>query len=112
MIVTVNIKRCTYCESLNVKKNGKASNGKQQFVCKDCKRSFRENPSPNGYTPEAKEQILRAYQERSSLRGLTRTFGVSRNTVTSWIKKNGMWLATPREVSWVDERVDARGKNG
>jgi transposase len=31
--------------------------------------------------------ILRAYDERSSLRGLTRTFGVSRNTVTSWLKK-------------------------
>jgi transposase-like protein len=30
---------------------------------------------------------LRAYQERSSLRGLSRTFGVSRNTVTSWLKK-------------------------
>ena len=39
-------------------------------------------------TPEARELILRAYQERSSLRGLSRTFGVSRNTVTSWLKKN------------------------
>ena len=26
-------------------------------------------------------------QERSSLRGLTRTFGVSRTTVSKWIKK-------------------------
>jgi transposase-like protein len=33
--------------------------------------------------------ILRAYEERSSLRGLSRTFGVSRNTVTSWLKKSG-----------------------
>jgi hypothetical protein len=30
---------------------------------------------------------LRAYHERSHLRGLSRTFGVSRNTVTSWLKK-------------------------
>ena len=34
-----------------------------------------------------REEILHAYQERSSLRGLTRTFGVSRTTVLSWIKK-------------------------
>ena len=34
-----------------------------------------------------REEILHAYQERSSLRGLTRTFGVSRATVSSWIKK-------------------------
>ena len=34
-----------------------------------------------------REEILHAYQERSSLRGLTRTFGVSRTTVSTWIKK-------------------------
>ena len=45
-------------------------------------------PRPNGYPEEQREMILRAYQERSSLRGLTRTFGVSRNTVTSWLKKS------------------------
>lgn len=32
--------------------------------------------------------ILRAYEERSSLRGLTRTFGVARNTVSGWLKKS------------------------
>ena len=40
------------------------------------------------YSEERREEILRAYEERSSLRGLSRTFGVSRNTVTSWIKKS------------------------
>ena len=34
-----------------------------------------------------REEMLHAYQERSSLRGLTRTFGVSRTTVSTWIKK-------------------------
>jgi transposase-like protein len=43
----------------------------------------------NGYAEEEREQILRAYHERSNLRGLSRTFGVSRNTVTSWLKKLG-----------------------
>jgi transposase-like protein len=47
----------------------------------------RDNPQPNGYTEEEREQILRAYEERSSLRGLTRTFGVSRNTVSTWLKE-------------------------
>lgn len=32
--------------------------------------------------PYRREEILHAYQERSSLRGLTRTFGVSRTTVS------------------------------
>jgi DNA invertase Pin-like site-specific DNA recombinase len=38
-------------------------------------------------TEQQRELILRAYQGRSSLRGLTRTFGVSRATVLSWLKK-------------------------
>lgn len=88
MVQTIRVQECIACQSTNIKKNGKASNGKQQFVCKTCGRSFRENPALNGYTPEAKAQILRAYHERSSLRGLTRVFGVSRQTVTRWIKKN------------------------
>jgi transposase-like protein len=47
------------------------------------------NPGSNAYSDEERELILRAYNERSSLRGLSRTFGVARNTVTKWIKKSG-----------------------
>jgi len=57
-------------------------------LCSDCGRRSRDNPQPNGYTPEERERILRSYHERSSLRGLTRTFGVARNTVSSWLKKS------------------------
>ena len=35
-----------------------------------------------------KAVILAAYHERLSLRGLTRIFGVSRNTVSAWLKKS------------------------
>jgi transposase-like protein len=44
-------------------------------------------PRTNAYSEEEREQILRAYDERSSLRSLSRTFGVSRQTVTAWLKK-------------------------
>ena len=44
-------------------------------------------PLPNVYPEARREDILHASQERSSLRGLTRTFGVSRTTVSSWSKK-------------------------
>jgi transposase-like protein len=63
------------------------NNGKQRYRCNDCRRTSRENPQPPGYTPEEREIILNAYQERSSIRGLSRTFGVARNTVSSWLKK-------------------------
>jgi len=80
-------KTCRHCDGDQLYRNGLTSNGKQRYQCKDCGRSSREDPQPQGYTEEERERILRAYQERSSLRGLTRTFGVSRNTVSSWLKK-------------------------
>ena len=78
---------CRHCGSEDLTRNGHAVNGKQKYYCKSCKRQSRENPATNGYTEERREEIIRSYQERSSLRGLTRTFGVARNTVSKWLKK-------------------------
>ena len=85
---------CSHCGSESYRKNGRTRNDKQKYLCKSCGRTFRENPGTNAYSEERKEEILRAYHERTSLRGLTRIFGVSRQTVTSWLKKSGE-SATP-----------------
>jgi transposase-like protein len=85
-MVTINL-TCRHCGSQNIVRNGLTTNGKQRFLCHDCGRRSREHPQPNGYTEAAREEILRAYEERSSLRGLSRTFGVSRTTVSTWLKK-------------------------
>ena len=79
---------CQHCGSEGLVRNGYAPNGKQRYRCKSCKRRSRENPAPNGYPEERREEIIKAYQERSSMRGLTRTFGVARNTVKDWLKKS------------------------
>ena len=81
------ILKCPFCESEDLVRNGHAPNGKQKYICKSCKRQTRENPTSHGYSEKDRERILRAYEERSSLRGLKRTFGVERNTVTRWMKK-------------------------
>jgi len=84
-MVTTNVS-CYHCGSEKLVKNGHAPNGKQKYLCRDCGKASRENPD-YGYDETRKEEILKAYQERASLRGLARTFGVSRNTVTAWLKK-------------------------
>ncbi len=78
---------CPRCDSAEVIRYGTAANGKQRYRCRSCLYTFREDPQPNGYTEEQKAQILAAYQERASLRGLNRVFGVSRNTVTAWLQE-------------------------
>lgn len=79
--------KCRHCGSEDIKKNGKAPNGKHRYHCKACGRASREQ-ADYGYSEARKEEILRAYQERSSMRGISRTFGVARNTLASWLKKS------------------------
>ena len=86
-MVTITL-QCPHCQSEKLVRNGRAPNGKQKYLCRACQRQSRENPTPHAYSEGRREEILRAYEERSSLRGLERTFGVSRHTVIGWIKKS------------------------
>jgi transposase-like protein len=85
MILT--IQTCPQCGSNKIKKNGKAENGKQKFHGQSGKAYGVVNPEPR-YSEARKEEILRDYQEPSSLRGIERVFGVARQTVSNWIKKS------------------------
>jgi transposase-like protein len=78
---------CTRCGSLDIVKNGRTKTGKQKFHCHECGAYGTLEPEVK-YAPERQEEILRAYHERSSLRGLERTFGVARQTVSKWLKKS------------------------
>jgi transposase-like protein len=80
---------CRYCSSTNTIRHGYTAKGKQRYRCRDCGRCFVETPGSAAYDSARKEEILRAYHERTSLRGISRIFGVSRNTVTEWLKKSG-----------------------
>ena len=80
---------CRHCTSTNTIRHGYTAKGKQRWRCWDCGRCFVENPGSAAYDLARKEEILRAYHERASLRGISRIFGVSRNTVTGWLKKSG-----------------------
>ena len=86
MIAKLIIYQCRNCDSQNIVKNGHNASGSQQYRCKDCGKRGVLEPK-RGYTEAQKEQILSAYSERSSMRGIQRTFGVSRPTLAYWIKK-------------------------
>ncbi len=86
MIVETKVHACRKCESQHIVKNGKNVCGSQQYLCRDCGASGVLNPKV-AYTEEVKDLIIDAYQERSSMRGIERTFGVSRQTLSHWLKK-------------------------
>jgi len=86
MIAKLIVYKCRNCGGQDIVKNGHNASGSQQYWCKDCgKRGVLE--SKRGYSEAQKEQILAAYSERSIMRGIQRTFGVSRPTLVSWLKK-------------------------
>jgi transposase-like protein len=71
-------KNCPECESDNIIKNGKDYQGDQKFHSHACGAYGTLDPTRR-YTPERQEEILRAYQERStrSVRGISRIFDVA-----------------------------------
>ncbi len=101
---------CAQCGSSHQVKNGTTAQGKQEYHCRSCGAYGTLNPSVR-YPPERKAEILRAYQERSSLRRLERTFGVARQTVAKWLRTEAAALpnsppvveASPRDVLELDE---------
>jgi transposase-like protein len=61
-------------------------NGKQKYHCKSCDK-YGTLDAALGYSEERKEEILKAYFERPSMRGIERVFGVARQTVSTWLKQ-------------------------
>ncbi len=86
MVTETIIHVCRACNSSNIVKNGHNASGSQQIWCKDCGKRGVLNPR-RGYTEEQKDQIIAAYYERPSMRGIERIFGVSRHTLSSWLQK-------------------------
>ena len=85
MLSTTIVHVCARCGSERLRKNGHAINGAQRAKCLDCERTFIVEPTGPRYSPEFKDQVLAAYQDRMSLRGIQRTFGVCYQTVMVWL---------------------------
>ena len=85
--MVIKVVSCYHCESESIVKNGKSAQGKQRYLCRDCRKTSTENPD-FGYSEERKEEILSAYQERPSMRGISRIYGISRQTLSAWLKKS------------------------
>ncbi|MEL6382580.1 MAG: hypothetical protein AAFQ89_08915 [Cyanobacteria bacterium J06626_18] len=77
---------CPKCGSSRLQKNG-FRRGRQQYRCKDCKRQFTETLLPRGYSEDARQICLRMYRLGLALREIERLTGISRSTVSSWIRQ-------------------------
>ena len=90
MLSTTIVHVCLRCSSEKIRKNGHADNGAQRAKCLECGSTFILQPKGARYDQKFKDQVVAAYQDRMSIRGITRTFGVCYKTVLRWVgEKSG-----------------------
>jgi transposase-like protein len=75
---------CPRCTSNKVVKNGHR-HGKQSYLCRDCHRQFRENPSPQGYSAQVKDLCVKMSLNGMGFRGIERVTGINHNSVINWV---------------------------
>jgi transposase-like protein len=75
---------------MDLQKNGMSLNGTQRWFCKDCKRYFRLEYRYNACKRGVKEKIIEMTLNSSGVRDIGRVLGISKDTVTSELKKNSI----------------------
>ena len=76
---------CRSCGSANIIRNGTNKCGNPQYHCKAC-GVYRVLEPQERHSDETRSQVLKAAQERVSLRGIERIFNICRQTVAKWIR--------------------------
>ncbi len=81
---------CPHCDSDQVVKRGKSTEGKQRYLCQNqaCShQTFILDYSYRGRVPEVKQQIVDMALNGSGIRDTARVLGISKDTVLSALKK-------------------------
>ncbi len=82
--------KCPFCGSEKVTKNGHNKTGKQVYNCNnpECEhRCFVEEYTYNAYKPEVRKQVLKMAVDCTGTRATGRILNISKDTVTSILKK-------------------------
>ena len=87
-MVHYQIIHCPHCQGTDLHKNGKSPAGIQRWFCKECMKYFRLEYRYNACKREVKEKIIEMTLNSSGVRDTGRVLRVSKDTVTSVLKKN------------------------
>ena len=82
--------KCPYCGSKEVSLYGKNSTGRQRYLCRNkmCNhKRFQVEYQKNACRPGVKEKIVEMVMNGAGTRDTGRVLGVSKDTVTSVLKK-------------------------
>lgn len=83
---------CPDCCSVKIVKNGVKKTGKQNLLCRDCKRQFQCEYHNKGSDPQVKEKLVRMLVRGSGVRDCMAVLGVSFGCVLRTILREGEGL--------------------
>jgi len=86
--------KCKHCNSEDCRKHGishnKNSPSKQRYQCKECGKVFVVGDNRfdlKKYPVKLREQVIRTYLSKTSIRGIEYIFDVHNSLVSKWIKR-------------------------
>jgi transposase-like protein len=71
-------------------KAGRTRHGDQRYQCQDCKQYYSTQNRRYRYPLPLREQAIRLYREGQSLRQIASQFAINHQTVSNWIKADGL----------------------
>ena len=80
-------------------KKGSNRSGKQQILCRYCKKTYTTEAIRNAYSEEIRSLALKAYYSGVSGRGVGKMFGMNKANVYNWIKKKQIRALKPISIS-------------
>lgn len=69
-----------------------------RYLCRGCKRQFRENPSPRRYSADVKDLCIKMSLNGMGFRGIERVTGINHNSVIGWVRQAE--AALPNEANY------------
>lgn len=78
---------CPNCSSDDIVKNGTSHRGKQNYICRDCRRQFVEAPQRQSLDVTTHSLLERLLLERLSLAGIARVLQVSESWLQTFVNR-------------------------
>ena len=98
---------CPHCLGIKVVRNGVKKNGRQNLLCKACRKQFQSEYVHKGCVPQNKEQVLRMLCRGSGIRDCEAVTGVSHFTVLKLIATTAQTITLkPRKYHYHRVQID------
>ena len=98
--------KCPVCQSYDLVKNGKTSNGKQRYSCKHCHKRFITDYSYNAYRADTNQKIIQLTKEGLGIRSTARVLVISVTTLLKRILHIASGIKQPPIVKGRTYEVD------